>query len=57
VLGVPLNCVTIPVQPGRNLAVIIEAAALNYRQRALGYNAAAALDRRIQGFVDEADAI
>ncbi len=55
VLGVPLNCVTIPVQPGRNLAVIIEAAALNYRQQALGYNAAAALDRRIQGLQDESD--
>jgi HPr kinase/phosphorylase len=35
--------VTIPVQPGRNLAVIIEAAALNHRMRGLGYNAAADL--------------
>lgn len=41
VFGVPLTHVTIPVQPGRNLAVIIEAAALNHRIRALGYNAAA----------------
>jgi HPr kinase/phosphorylase len=41
VFGVPLTRVTIPVQPGRNLAVIIEAAALNHRMRALGYNAAA----------------
>lgn len=49
IFGVKVTCVTIPVQPGRNLAVIIEAAALNYRQQALGYNAAADLDRRIQG--------
>jgi HPr kinase/phosphorylase len=43
VFGVRLAHVTIPVQPGRNLAVIIEAAALNHRMRALGYNAAADL--------------
>lgn len=49
IFGVKVSCVTIPVQPGRNLAVIIEAAALNYRQQALGYNAAADLDQRIQG--------
>ena len=40
VFGVELVHVTIPVQPGRNLAVIIEAAALNHRMRGLGYNAA-----------------
>ncbi len=40
VFGVGVTHVTIPVQPGRNLAVIIEAAALNHRMRGLGYNAA-----------------
>jgi HPr kinase/phosphorylase len=40
VFAVPLTRVTIPVQPGRNLAVIVEAAALNHRQRELGYIAA-----------------
>jgi HPr kinase/phosphorylase len=40
VFEVPVPRVTIPVQPGRNLAVIVEAAALNHRQRALGYIAA-----------------
>ena len=35
---VPLN--TIPVTPGRNLAVILEVAAMNNRQRRMGYNAA-----------------
>lgn len=46
VFGVSVSRVTIPVQPGRNLAVIIEAAAMNHRQRALGYNAAADLSGR-----------
>jgi HPr kinase/phosphorylase len=45
IFGVLLTTVTIPVQPGRNLAVIIEAAALNNRMRALGYNAAADITR------------
>ena len=40
VFGLELTKVTIPVQPGRNLAVIVEAAALNHRIRGLGYNAA-----------------
>ncbi len=43
VFGVPLATVVIPVQPGRNLAVIIEAVALTHRQRTLGYVAAAEL--------------
>jgi HPr kinase/phosphorylase len=43
VFGLDITRVTIPVQPGRNLAVIIEAAALNHRMRGLGYNAAADL--------------
>ncbi len=43
VFGVPLPRIVVPVQPGRNLAVIIEAAALTHRQRTLGYVAAAEL--------------
>jgi HPr kinase/phosphorylase len=39
-LGVKVPCVTIPVRPGRNLAVILELAAMNNRQKNLGYNAA-----------------
>ena len=39
-LGVKVPCVTIPVSPGRNLAVILEVAAMNNRQKRLGYNAA-----------------
>ncbi|MBR0423209.1 MAG: HPr(Ser) kinase/phosphatase [Clostridia bacterium] len=40
ILGVQVPYVNIPVRPGRNLAVIIEVAAMNNRQRKLGYNAA-----------------
>ena len=40
ILGVKVPYVNIPVKPGRNLAVIIEVAAMNNRQRKLGYNAA-----------------
>ena len=40
ILGVRLPAVTIPVTPGRNLAVILELAAMNNRQKKLGYNAA-----------------
>ena len=39
-LGVKVPSVTIPVSPGRNLAVILEVAAMNNRQKRLGYNAA-----------------
>lgn len=40
ILGIDVASITIPVKPGRNLAVIIEVAAMNNRQKRLGYNAA-----------------
>ena len=40
ILNVRVPCVTIPVGPGRNLAVILELAAMNNRQKRMGYNAA-----------------
>ena len=40
ILGISLPRVTIPVTPGRNLAVILELAAMNNRQKKMGYNAA-----------------
>ena len=40
ILGVSLPCVTIPISPGRNLAVILELAAMNNRQKKMGFNAA-----------------
>ncbi len=40
ILGLNVPIVTIPVKPGRNIAIIIEVAAMNFRQKKLGYNAA-----------------
>ncbi len=40
ILGIRIPVVTIPVKPGRNLAIIIEVAAMNNRQKRMGYNAA-----------------
>ena len=46
--------VTIPVKPGRNLAVIIEVAAMNNRQKKMGYNAAQELLKKL-GMVDDVE--
>ena len=40
ILGVKIPMNTIPITPGRNLAVILEVAAMNNRQRKMGYNPA-----------------
>ena len=48
ILGQQICIATIPVRPGRNVAMIIEVAARNLRQKALGYNAAIELDNRIK---------
>ena len=47
ILGNEVVCYTIPIQPGRNLAVITEAAAINHRTRKMGYNAAEALTTQV----------
>lgn len=47
ILGLDIPSLTIPVRPGRNLAVIFEVAAMNNRQKRMGYNAAEELNRRI----------
>lgn len=47
-LGNKVQCHTIPIRPGRNLAVIVEATAINHRQKQMGYNAAQELYRRLQ---------
>ena len=48
ILGNKVICHSIPIRPGRNLAVIVEAAAINYRQKKMGYNAAQELYKRVQ---------
>ncbi len=47
ILGIDIPCLTVPVKPGRNLAVIIEVAAMNNRHKKMGYNAAEELSARI----------
>ena len=47
-LGNRVICHNIPIRPGRNLAVIVETAAINYRQKKMGYNAAQELYNRVQ---------
>lgn len=47
-LDTKIVCHTLPVRPGRNLAVIVETAAANNRQKKMGYNAAEELYRRVQ---------
>lgn len=48
ILDTQVVCHSLPVRPGRNLAVICETAAINHRQKKMGYNAAAELYRRVQ---------
>ena len=47
-LGNKVVCHSIPIRPGRNLAIIVESAAVNHRQKQMGYNAAEELYRRVQ---------
>lgn len=47
ILGLDIPSLTIPVRPGRNLAIIFEVAAMNNRQRKMGYNAAEELNKRL----------
>ena len=47
IMGVEIPCVTIPVRPGRNLASIVEVAAMNNRNRKMGHNAALELTQRM----------
>lgn len=48
-LGSKVICYSIPIRPGRNLAVIVESAAINYRAKKMGYNAAQELYDRVTG--------
>lgn len=47
-LGNKVVCHQLPIRPGRNLAIIVETAAINHRQKSMGYNAAQELYRRVQ---------
>mgnify|MGYP004552883421 CR=1 FL=1 len=52
-LGVKVPAITIPIKPGRNLAIILEIAAMNSRQKKMGYNAAAEFTEQLNRHFDE----
>lgn len=53
ILGLKVTSTTIPIKPGRNLAIIIEVAAMNNRQKKMGYNAAQELLHKLGMGVEE----
>lgn len=53
ILGIKVPSLNIPVRPGRNLAIIVEVAAMNNRQKKMGYNAAKVLNERVMGEINK----
>ena len=53
VLDVKIPTLTIPVKPGRNLAVVIEVAAMNNRNKKMGYNAALEFSQQVESHINE----
>ena len=53
IMGINIPSLTIPVRLGRNLAVIVEVAAMNNRQKRMGYNAAVELNNRLMRQMEE----
>ena len=49
ILGLDIPSITIPVKPGRNLAIILEIAAMNNRQKKMGYNTAEEFNKKLLG--------
>jgi HPr kinase/phosphorylase len=47
ILGIEIPSITIPVKPGRNLAIILEIAAMNNRQKKMGYNTAEEFNKKL----------
>ena len=47
ILGIDIPSITIPVHPGRNLAIVLEIAAMNHRQKKMGYNTAEEFNKRL----------
>ena len=56
IMGVEVPKYTIPVKPGRNLAIILEIAAMNHRQKKMGYNTAKELEESIMASILAAEA-
>lgn len=56
ILDTEVPMITVPVRPGRNLAVILEAAAMNFRLKRMGYNAALQFTNRLTETIEDEDA-
>ena len=52
ILGIELPCITIPVKPGRNLAIILEIAAMNNRLKSMGYNTAEEFNKKLMSHME-----
>ena len=55
IIDTDITKLTIPVQPGRNVSVIIEVAAMNYRLKKMGVNAAEEFSRRLEEVIASND--
>ena len=55
IMGIKVPSITIPVHPGRNMAIILEIAAMNNKQKKMGYNTAEEFNKRLMGQVSETD--
>lgn len=55
ILGIEIPTLTIPVRPGRNLAIILEIAAMNHRQKRMGYNTAQELEDKLKDVYENID--
>ncbi len=53
IMGINIPSITMPVKPGRNLAIIIEIAAMNNRQKKMGYNTAVEFNKKLMGQFDD----
>ena len=52
IMGIQIPSITVPVRPGRNLAIILEIAAMNNRQKKMGYNTAIEFNKKLMGMQD-----
>ena len=52
ILGIDVPSLTIPVKPGRNLSIILEVAAMNNRQKKMGYNTAEEFNKRLLDLIE-----
>ncbi|CJF96458.1 HPr kinase/phosphorylase [Streptococcus pneumoniae] len=55
IIDTDVTKITLPVRPGRNLAVIIEVAAMNFRLKRMGINAAEQFSARLTDVIEEGD--